>query len=443
MSLYPEYPIRRKNGGRFFTLDLIYYSSINHCQMKTVIKQVVGIDVAQDELVTTLGRILSDMEIELFARKVFKNTKKGRTALLTWVKKLTDKAVPLRYVMEATGVYHEKLAYLLDEKKYDVSIVLPNKIRNFFLTLDVKTVTDKTAADAIAQFGLGRKLDNRHRPKALFRELRQLTRERDQVIQDRTIAKNQLHAENTEAVPNKSSLKRLKERIKLHDKHEGQIMKEASALTKTDPELHASIKRICTIPGVGELTAIIILAETYGFDLIRNKAQLTSYAGLDVKEKQSGTSVKGKPKISKRGNRHLRKCLYLPAWTAINHNPDYNGLFARLVSQHGIKMKAGVAVQRKLLELVYIIYKNGTVFDPEYMLKKEGLAIKRKAEKAGTNNVVESEIVKVNDELNPANNIQNQPSAKTKIKEDIKAKKKIGNSLKKPLPMQADLCRLE
>lgn len=443
MSLYPEYPSRRQNGGRFFTLDLIYYSSINHCKMKIVIKQVVGIDVAQDELVTTLGRILSDMEIELFARKVFKNTVKGRATLLTWVKKLTDKTVPLRYVMEATGVYHEKLAYLLDEKKYDVSVVLPNKIRNFFLTLDVKTVTDKTAADAIAQFGLGRKLDNWHRPKPLFRELRQLTRERDQVVQDRTITKNQLHAETTEAVPNKSSLKRLKERIRLLDKHEAQIRKEATALTKTDPELYASIKRVCTIPGVGELTAIIILAETYGFDLIRNKAQLTSYAGLDVKEKQSGTSVKGKPKISKKGNRHLRKCLYLPAWTAIKRTQDFNDLFVRLVSKHGIKMKAGVAVQRKLLELVYIIYKNDTVFDPEYLLKKEELAIKQKAEKEGTNGVAKSEITRVNGGLKSANSIRNQQSEKTNIKEEIKAEKKIGNSLKKPLPIQADLCRLE
>ncbi|MEI9945951.1 MAG: IS110 family transposase [Chitinophagaceae bacterium] len=61
---------------------------------------------------------------------------------------------------------------------------------------------------------------------------------------------------------------------------------------------------ICSIPGVGLLTAVTVLAETNGFDLIRNKKQLTSYAGLDVREKQSGTSVKGKPKISKKGNRY-------------------------------------------------------------------------------------------------------------------------------------------
>ena len=64
---------------------------------------------------------------------------------MSWVKKLTDEAIAVRYVMEATGVYHESLAYFLDEKGYEVSIVLPNKISNYFRTLEVKTITDKTA----------------------------------------------------------------------------------------------------------------------------------------------------------------------------------------------------------------------------------------------------------------------------------------------------------
>lgn len=400
--------------------------------MKTLIKQVVGIDVAQKELVTTLGRIYFDMDTELHARRVFKNTDGGRRSLLKWVKKLTDTDIPLRYVMEATGVYHEKIAYLLDQEGYDVSVVMPNKIRNYFLTLEVKTVTDKTAADAIAQFGLERKLDNWHRPNALFRELRQLTRERDQVVQDRTIAKNQLHAENAEAVPNKSTLKRLKERIKLHDKHEEQIEKEVSALIVTDPKLYSDIQRIITIPGVGELTTVIILAETQGFDLIRNKAQLTSYAGMDVKEKQSGTSVKGKPKISKRGNRFLRKCLYLPALSACRYNPDMKALYERLVEKHGLKKKAGVAVQRKILELVYTIYKNDTVFDAEYEQKKERHAIKLKAEKANKN--IEAKPVTAESTPKTKIKVQDQKSLKTSRKQDVRTKTKIGSTLKKTAP---------
>ena len=77
-----------------------------------------------------------------------------------------------------------RLAYFLDEKGYEVSIVLPNKISNYFRTLEVKTITDKTASEAIARFGLERKLDDWKRPKPIFKKLRQLTRERDQIVQD-------------------------------------------------------------------------------------------------------------------------------------------------------------------------------------------------------------------------------------------------------------------
>ena len=130
-----------------------------------------------------------------------------------------------------------------------------------------------------------------------------------------------------------------------------------------------TIKRITTIPGVGALTATIVLAETNGFELIRSKSQLTSYAGLDVKEKQSGTSVKGKPRISKKGNRNLRKAMYLPALTAVKWDDNFKAIYARLVSKHGIKMKALVAIQRKLLELIYILFKNETIYDNEYSIK--------------------------------------------------------------------------
>jgi transposase len=122
---------------------------------------------------------------------------------------------------------------------------------------------------------------------------------------------------------------------------------------------------------VGELTAAIVLGETNGFELIRSKKQLTSYAGLDIKEKQSGTSVKGKPRISKKGNRNLRKAMYLPSLSAVKHDENFKNMYARLVSKHGMKMKGLVAVQRKLLELTYTLYKNKTSYDKSYESKKQ------------------------------------------------------------------------
>ena len=332
-----------------------------------VMKQVLGIDVAQKELVVCLGRMQDDWTPELYARKTFVNTAKGFELLLLWVKKQTVETIPVRYVMEATGVYHESLAYFLEGKGYDVSIVLPNKISNYFRTLDVKTITDKTASEAIAKFGLERTLDSWKRPKEIFRNLKQLTRERGQIVEHRTMAKNQLHAEETEAYPNKTSVARLKAQIKLFNKQVLEIKMEITSLVKQEKEVSESIEIICSIPGVGLLTAATVLAETNGFELIRNKRQLTSYAGLDVKEKQSGTSVKGKPKISKRGNRHVRKAMHLPALTAIRHGERFKAIFIRLVSQHGIKMKAVVAIQRKLLELIYTLYKTNKMYNEEHL----------------------------------------------------------------------------
>ncbi len=339
--------------------------------MKKIVKQVLGIDVAQKELVVCLGRMYDDWTPELYSHGTFVNSKKGFDAMIKWVKKLTVETTSVRYVMESTGVYHESLAYYVEEKGHEVSIVFPNYISNYVRTLEVKTITDRTASEAIARFGLERKLDRWKRPKQIFKSLKQLTRERDQIVETRTISKNQLHAEKAEAFPNASSISRLKTRIKLYDKQVAQIIKEIAALVKQDKEVKGSMEMICSIPGVGRLTAATVLAETNGFELIRNKRQLTSYAGLDVREKQSGTSVNGKPRISKRGNRHLRKAMHFPALTAIRHEKKFKAVFVRLVSKHGIKMKAAVAVQRKLLEMIYTIYRTNAPFDKNYLTRNE------------------------------------------------------------------------
>lgn len=336
-----------------------------------LLKQVVGIDVAMGELVCSFGVFSDNLEVKLKSNDVFKNNEKGFVKLIKWIEKITTPETEVFFVMEATGVYHEKLAHWLHERSKKVVIVLPNKISNYVKTLDIKTVTDKTAAEAIARFGLERNLEPWQPPRQIFRTIKQLTRERDQIVSERTVIKNQLHAENSEAFPNSNSLKRLNNRIQLLNQQEKEIKKEISELIKKEEKLKNQIDILTTIPGVGELTASIVLAETNGFEMIRNKRQLTSYSGLDVKEKQSGISVKGKPRISKKGNRYIRKALHLPSLAAVKHSEVYRDNYARLIGRHGIKMKALVAIQRKLLELMYILYKTKTTFDPEYELKKE------------------------------------------------------------------------
>jgi transposase len=359
---YPQYPIRSKNEGE------LHYRSIQ-ADMK-ILKQVAGIDVSKDELVVSVGRLKEDLTSEIYGNKVVSNTAKGFKELSNWIKKKTVVEVPVTYVMEATGVYHEALAYYLADENEQVSIVMPSKMSNYQKTLEIKTVTDKTSSEVITSFGLEKNVGKWKKPVKIYRDMRQLTRERDQLTEQKTVLKNQLHAEQSEAYPNERSIARIKERISVYNRQEKEIMQEISAYINQDEQVRNLTVLLGSIPGIGLLTAVIIISETNGFDLIRNRKQLSSYAGLDVKEKQSGTSVKGKPRISKKGNRYLRKAMYFPALAAIRHDQRFKAIYARLVGKHGIKMKAAVCVQRKLLELAFTIYKTNKPYDKQYLEQK-------------------------------------------------------------------------
>jgi transposase len=100
-----------------------------------ILKQVVGIDVAQKELVISMGRLLENLSIQIYASKIFVNTSKGHKTLIDWIQKNVDPSVSVQFVMEATGVYHESFAYFLATESLDVVVVLPNKISNYFRTL--------------------------------------------------------------------------------------------------------------------------------------------------------------------------------------------------------------------------------------------------------------------------------------------------------------------
>lgn len=339
--------------------------------MENRIKQCVGIDCSQSELVCSFGMMKPDFSEQIISNATFKNTPAGFKKLLSWADKLAAPEMETPFVVEATGVYHERMSKFLFDNQRKMIVVLPNKMKAFSRTLSVKTVNDKECAKIIAQFGLEKKLDPWQPPHEVYNQLRQLTRERDQLLNDRTAKKNQLHAELSGAWPNKRSMERIKSMVKMINKHIKEIEQEISDLIDVNEWLADTVKKICSIKGVGMITAVTVLAETNGFNLIRNKNQLVSYAGLDVVEKQSGTSIRGKTHISGKGNKYLRKCLYFPAFTSIKHYDHSKNLYKRLVSKHGIKMKGAVAVQRKLLVLIYTLWKKDQFFDPEYHIKKK------------------------------------------------------------------------
>ena len=117
------------------------------------------------------------------------------------------------------------------------------------------------------------------------------------------------------------------------------------------------------------MTVVTVISETNGFSLIRNYKQLVSYAGYDVVTKDSGTSVRGKPHISGKGNKHIRRVLHFPALTNVKYDEHHKNLYMRIEAKSGIKMKGYTAIQRKLLVLIYTLWKNNEAFDPNYKSK--------------------------------------------------------------------------
>jgi transposase len=337
--------------------------------MEKIIKQCVGIDVSQKEIDVTFGTYSLDQTVCYLESKKFKNTKTGFSQFLKWALKLGDKEIPLFFVMEATGVYHEHLACFLYDNGYKVIVVLPNRASNYAKTLEVKTITDKEASKSLTRMGLEKKMDLWTKPDPIYNQIKQLTREREQLQKVKTMTLNQIHAEKASAWPNGDSLKRSKKHITLLENQIAAIENELKTFIKQHPALEKKMEYVTSIVGVGLITAATVVGESNGFVLIKNKRQLVSYAGYDVITKDSGTSVHSKPRISKKGNKHIRKALHLPALASIRLNEQSKNQFVRMVKKHGIKMKGAVAIQRKLLVLIYTLWKKEEFFDPSFLNK--------------------------------------------------------------------------
>ena len=342
--------------------------------MENVIKQSVGIDCSKDELVCCLSMLQQDLTIKNIDQQTFKNDLKGFKSLLKWSEKNFKQDLEHLFVVEATGVYHEKLAHFITENGLQISVVLPSKISHYRKSMNLKTDNDKTAAIGIAEFGLVRKLDAWKRPEPILRTFRQLLRERAQLQSMLIEVKSMQHAHTSGVIYSEKTTKRFKKQCDFYKSQIKEVEQEIQEMLKANQAIKAKVENICSINGVGMLTVLTIAGETDGFNLIRNKRQLVSYAGLDVVEKSSGTSVRGKSRISKRGNKWIRRALYFPALTAVKHSPGFKSDYARIVKNTAVKMKGVVAIERKLLILIYTLWKNDQVYDPE-RYKKIGSAI--------------------------------------------------------------------
>lgn len=334
------------------------------------LKYSVGLDIASKKIDVCISLIDCNQRVIVVSSKSFLNTLNGFKDIDQWiVKNHKEKEVPLVLCMEATGVYHENCALYFSERKYNTSIILPNKAKHYLISLGLKSKNDSIDAKGLSKMGAEQCLELWNPMGKFFYELRQYTRQYQNLQEQKTVFNNQLHALEHAMFKSKKMIKQQQVTIKLFAKQLKELEKLMKNLIDSDEVMQQKVSNICKIKGIGMLTAATILAETNGFELFKNYKQLVSYAGFDVVERESGTST-GKTKISKKGNGHIRRALFMPAFVAVKYNekPAVD-LYKRTFEKHGIKMKSYVAVQKKLLVLIYHIWKKNEDYNPNHLQK--------------------------------------------------------------------------
>lgn len=339
---------------------------------KKIIKIVYGIDMSEEKFEGAQGNFYDDMEREANNNQEFSNDEKGFRKYLKYTEQHHHKVdaegiIETWYVVEATGIYHENLIYFLASQGKNVHVALPNKVKYFRNTLKTKGKNDKLDAKAVTLYGLEKQLEKWEAPSEEMKKLKELTRELTSKTEYKTMLTNQLHARQRAYKTSPEIIKGLNKDIAYIKRRITEIKKSIMTLIKSYPELYARIKRISTYKGIGIQTVATVLAETNEFSGIKNRGQITSYSGLDIIEDQSGKH-EGKRKISKKGNSHIRRALYMPALTCFRCNPKMKALYERVNKRYGWKAKkiGIVAVMRKLILIIYAMWKNGTEYNPSY-----------------------------------------------------------------------------
>jgi len=336
--------------------------------MVDILKYSVGIDVASSNLEAGFGFLSKELLSKRGRSRTFANRKSGFKSLDAWITKQRKQTARLSVIMEATGVYHENLAHYLHSKGYDIYVIFPNKAKSYLLSLGLRAKNDPIDSGGLTQMGLDQQhLEKWSPPSPVMRQLRGLTRHRQSIQQQITAVNNQLHAIKSgfyEYGSVKSSLRRA---ISFHKKQIGKIDKEILQLLEQDALLKAKIEKIVkSIKGIGLLTMVILIAETNGFQNFSSVQALIKYAGYDVIEQSSGKK-KGKERISKKGNSRIRRILHMPALNMVSHKVgNFPTIYERIYQKTGIKMKGYVAIQRRLLCLLYSLWKKDQAFDSNY-----------------------------------------------------------------------------
>lgn len=312
-------------------------------------KEIYGIDISKD--------VFDAYNASAGHHKL----KNGAPGFRQFLKGLPKNAL---VVMEATGYYHTPLAQFLCKNGIEVSVVNPLSVKRFIQMKLAKVKTDKSDAKAIFEYGMFNDVPMYTALTDVQCECLQLFRLLDVYVKKGTATKNKIHGERTLGIPSRIVYGSLKNNLE-HLGKEIQVL-EGRLLELVKQDQQQLLTLLKSIPGIGPKTALFLIVVTDGFKKFGNASQLCSYAGITPTIRESGSSVRGRSRISKVGNRKLRSLLFMAAFSAHKHNRACRAVFDRIVAKGKSPKLAMIAVANKLLKQAFAIATSGIPYDAEY-----------------------------------------------------------------------------
>mgnify|MGYP000241039563 CR=1 FL=1 len=314
----------------------------------------LGIDVGKSNLELALRS-----EDEIVARTTVPNNPEGHNILMDWLSEQGASSEETCVCMEASGDFEKAVARRLYQEAYRVSVVNPRRIKGYASSQLQRTKTDAADAALIARFGQREEPRPWEPPEAAESRLQELTRARQALHKEKTRAQNRLDDADDEAVrrAHQNLLDEIERQIE-------DLEEEIEEHIEENPEINDQCSLLETIPGVGLQTAAIVVSELGSPERFESARQAAAYAGLVPRHRESGTSVRGSPRMSKVGNGRLRRAMYFPAMTALRFNSAVKAFGDRLKERGKETMVVIGAAMRKLLHICYGVLKSGRPFDP-------------------------------------------------------------------------------
>ena len=321
------------------------------------IKQTIGIDISK---LTFDVRIHSNQTY-----KVFENTKKGFNQLLKWVNKNNEfKQENTLFVLEHTGIYSEQISLFFSESNINFSLIPGLEIKRSLGIARGKD--DKVDATKIALYAyrLRDEIKPYQVPSKQINQIKKLTSLRERLVKQCAGYKTNLK-EHKRIYAKKEHLilfetqdrmiKYLSKQIKIVEDKINQIL-------MANKDLKEQYDLITSIKGVGNQMAINMIIYTNAFIKFKTWRQFASYCGIAPFPNASGTSLKGRTKVSHLANKKLKSLFDMCAKSAIQYNPEMKIFYDKRIKQGKNKRSTINIIRNKLLSRIFAVVNRKTPY---------------------------------------------------------------------------------